>query len=386
MTVSMASTLVASSKMLSSAATRTRNLLEADGGRGKNDTIHHGSIALEHPAITVGHDDVTVGNGALKYNQLAISETENMIRNYRTDNTSYTTTVESSTTANLDKQTMSDISNEHVINAIGNTVKASTRTRTLTISSASALTTYLTNTTKVIAGTDRPSSGLLFLNGYGSVLITKSSNSSTKGIFINPQPTATGLPYCQRYKSRFDIQTRPRVVFVFSLYGEKPRYTVGMVDNARMLLAAFPDAIVKIYVASDVPAYVKDVLVRYPNVRIVHVPRMRGIHNMYDRFRAYDDDDYDILFVRDADSRVHLRDQDCIRQFCASDRMFHIIRDHKSHEQLIMGGMWGARKGAIRGLSEPLATVAETFQRAKANSSRYGSDQNFFGTGDLPLS
>jgi hypothetical protein len=158
-----------------------------------------------------------------------------------------------------------------------------------------------------------------------------------------------------------------------------------MVDNARMLLAAFPDAIVKIYVASDVPAYVTDVLVRYPNVRIVHVPRMRGIHNMYDRFRAYDDDDYDILFVRDADSRIRLRDQDCIRQFCASDRMFHIIRDHKGHEQLIMGGMWGARKGAIRGLSEPLATVAETFQQVKANSSLYGGDQDFLAQVIYPL-
>ncbi len=135
-------------------------------------------------------------------------------------------------------------------------------------------------------------------------------------------------------------------VFSFSLYGNNPLYTTGMIRNAEHIRRRFPGAEVWIYIADDVPPPVREMLRPLPSVRLWNVPRTQGRLNSFDRFCAADHlPDNGVLFVRDADSRVHERDAACIEDFLSdTTKQLHIIRDHRYHTQHIMGGMWGIRK------------------------------------------
>ena len=162
------------------------------------------------------------------------------------------------------------------------------------------------------------------------------------------------------------------IVFSFSLYGSAPKYTRGMICNAQQLAISFPAARVNVYIASDVPSDIYDILAAMPNVHLISVPRRPGSAGMFDRYRAIDEPDCDVMFVRDADSRVHARDIACIEDFLATpDKLLHIIRDHKYHTCKIMGGTIGMRKAAIgrKSMSERISTWI--------NRDQYMMDQHF---------
>ena len=164
------------------------------------------------------------------------------------------------------------------------------------------------------------------------------------------------------------------IIFSFCLYGDNPKYTRGMVINVQQIKERFPSAIVQIYVAADVPLEINSELKSYSNVRIVNTERRPGIGGMFDRFKAIDMEDCDIMFVRDADSRIHERDAACIEDFIsAKDKKLHIIRDHYHHKDRIMGGAWGLRRGA---LPCSMAHAIETWSRTHSTT-HYIADQEF---------
>ena len=168
--------------------------------------------------------------------------------------------------------------------------------------------------------------------------------------------------------------TPEKVVFAFSLYGSKKKYTEGMIINSQQITARFPNARIQIYVADDVPKDVVERLSSFLSVRLIPVARSQGSQNMFNRFTAIDDPDCDILFSRDADSRVHDRDAACIEDFIASDKLLHIIRDHRCHWVPILGGMWGIRKSA---LNTPLQSSITSWLNNNGNPTGYGYDQQF---------
>lgn len=179
-------------------------------------------------------------------------------------------------------------------------------------------------------------------------------------------------------QNRIPHTIKMTVVFSFSLYGTNPKYTHGMIENAHILRDRFPAARVKIYITDDVPAPIRTQLATFPNVTLIPVKRYDKSGNMFDRFLTIDDDDCDIMFVRDADSRVHARDVACIEDFIASPiHMLHIIRDHYYHRLPIMGGMWGMRKPPM-----PLRPLIAEWR--KNNQIEYMADQMFLATHIYP--
>lgn len=132
-------------------------------------------------------------------------------------------------------------------------------------------------------------------------------------------------------------------VFSFCLWGDKPKYKRGMHENIRDITAKFPDWIVFIYYsnAEDVDDFTK-----YANVRCIKGEYTEN-QLMLDRFKPIDDPDVEIMFVRDSDSRINARDEWCIQEFIKSNKLFHIIRDHPYHVSLVMGGLWGIKRGCI---------------------------------------
>lgn len=131
-------------------------------------------------------------------------------------------------------------------------------------------------------------------------------------------------------------------VFSFCLYGSKPKYITGMHENIKTISAVFPDWKIVIYYEEETTDITPFQV--YSNV-ILRKGEYKGNQMMLDRFKPIDDPDVEVMMVRDSDSRVNERDEWCIREFMRSPKLFHIIRDHPYHTSLIMGGLWGIKKG-----------------------------------------
>jgi hypothetical protein len=137
-------------------------------------------------------------------------------------------------------------------------------------------------------------------------------------------------------------------VFSFCLYGPpNPRYyPIPMFQNIYLIARYFPDWKVYLYTAPDVDTGFLDQLQQYPNVVLRPTGKL-GIINMMERFFAIDEPDVEVMFVRDADSRVHWKDRWAINDFLSKPSFVaHAIRDHEEHTANMMGGMWGIRKSS----------------------------------------
>lgn len=163
-------------------------------------------------------------------------------------------------------------------------------------------------------------------------------------------------------------------VFSFCLYGPpNPRYyPFAMLQNIDLIGTYFPDWKVYIYAAPDVePGFLTQVAM-YSNV-IVKPTEKLGAINMFERFFAIDEPDVEIMFVRDADSRVHWRDRWAIQDFLSKPQFIaHVIRDNVEHSALMMGGLWGMRKTDKITLSEQYRLYLE-----RPIDRGYGADQSF---------
>lgn len=133
--------------------------------------------------------------------------------------------------------------------------------------------------------------------------------------------------------------------FSFCIYNAyNPLYYTGLLENLELIRKYFPDFYIYVYIGNDVPDwFVIELRVR-PKV-ILRFTHETGPRNMIHRFFAIDEPEVDIMFVRDADSRVHWKDRWAIREFLNTpEAKVHVVRDNPEHATAIMGGLWAMRK------------------------------------------
>ena len=135
-------------------------------------------------------------------------------------------------------------------------------------------------------------------------------------------------------------------VFSFTLFGSQNKYCKGLLKNIALIEEKFPGWEVWVYCGDGIPEDVYLSLFDHSCVKLIPTG-VEGMENKFYRFFAIDDPSVEVAIVRDADSRVYERDQACIQQFLASEKLVHIIRDHPNHHHRIMGGMWGIKKGLL---------------------------------------
>lgn len=123
----------------------------------------------------------------------------------------------------------------------------------------------------------------------------------------------------------------------FSIYGDNPKYLVGMTKNIELAKELFSDWIVRICYNESVPHYIQDHYRSYDNVELVDMSD-RNFPGMVWRFLPLDSD---VFIVRDSDSRLSKRDLSAVNEWLNSDKTLHILRDHPHHNHKILGGMWG---------------------------------------------
>lgn len=161
-------------------------------------------------------------------------------------------------------------------------------------------------------------------------------------------------------------------VISYSLWGDKPTYTVGAVKNADLAARLFPDWTCVFYCFESVP---HDIIEQLQNRQNVVVRRVEGEYNpsdsrgMFHRFLPADEEGVEYMISRDTDSRLSERERLAVEQWLASGADLHVMRDHPYHGAPMLGGMWGVKGGKLIGIARDM----EEFQP----TSDKGQDQEF---------
>lgn len=159
-------------------------------------------------------------------------------------------------------------------------------------------------------------------------------------------------------------------VFSFCIYGSGKKYIQGLVENIRLITKEFPDFEIWVYQGKGVPELFLNEYKKYPAVKLIPTSG-DGAGMMITRFLPIDNPDVEVMFSRDADSRILARDVWCIRNFLSSDKKVHSIRDHFWHQVYLNGGMWGCKQGAFT------SKIADLYAEWTGVKNNYGSDQGF---------
>lgn len=138
-------------------------------------------------------------------------------------------------------------------------------------------------------------------------------------------------------------------VISFCLWSDNPKYTLGAIKNSKLTKELFPDWEPWFYCGVSVPPSIMDMIENVnKKANIIWLSDKPGDYRMmFDRFRPIYNPDVEIMLSRDTDSRLSQREKDCVDEFLASPKNFHIIRDHPWHTTEILGGLWGAKKSFL---------------------------------------
>jgi hypothetical protein len=131
----------------------------------------------------------------------------------------------------------------------------------------------------------------------------------------------------------------------FCIFGNAKKYRKGLLANIEIINKNLPSYCIRIIVGNDVEEEYIKTLTQLHHKITIDKKDFTGHELTIERFMCIDDSEVDILFSRDADSRITERDLWCMKEFENNKNSFiHIIRDHKNHDQYIMGGMCGFKK------------------------------------------
>ena len=171
----------------------------------------------------------------------------------------------------------------------------------------------------------------------------------------------------------FDAARPERNVVSFSLFGDDERYTRTAIMNARAARFLYLDWTCRFYVDDSVPAAVIQALVS-EGARLLKVNGMpTKPFGTFWRFLVADDAEVDRFIIRDADSVLNIRESIAVREWLASDRHFHVMRDHYDHAELIVPGMWGGVRGAL----PPIGPTAQRYLASRNDLPGRTADQEF---------
>lgn len=135
-------------------------------------------------------------------------------------------------------------------------------------------------------------------------------------------------------------------VISFSIYGDNPKYTTGLINNVLLAEYFYPGWNIYIYFNNTVPTKILNELSSNKLVKLFDMSNS-NIPGMFWRFLVHDEENVELFIVRDSDSRLSLRESIAVHNWISSNKKLHIMRDHPHHTFKILGGMWGMRVSDI---------------------------------------
>lgn len=167
--------------------------------------------------------------------------------------------------------------------------------------------------------------------------------------------SGTAYPIPDEPPPAFDPTAKDGNVIAFSLWGNDQRYLAGAVRNAKLAPDIYPGWQCRFYVDDTVPEDTIEELSRH-DAEIVRMERPNMIFGgLFWRFHVACGPDIKRFLVRDADSVISVQERIAVDEWLASDRYFHVMRDHFSHTDLILAGLWGGVGGIFPTLTTLLA-------------------------------
>ena len=145
-------------------------------------------------------------------------------------------------------------------------------------------------------------------------------------------------------------------IISFSLWGNDPKYTIGAIENAKLAKEIYPDWTCRFYVGTSTFDDIWDTLDSFDNTELIDMGIPGDWTGMFWRFYPASENDVDVFISRDTDSRLTVREKIAVDEWILSDKGMHIMRDHPYHNSLVMGGMWGMKKGTFPKMKEMIKT------------------------------
>ena len=165
-------------------------------------------------------------------------------------------------------------------------------------------------------------------------------------------------------------------VVSFSLWGDKPKYTIGAIRNAELASSWYRGWTCRFYCDEEtVPEKILDTLDSMPNCEVVRMGASVEPHwSMFWRFYAAEDPSIDCVVFRDTDSRIGQREVMAVQEWISSGKGFHAMRDHPQHGTPLCGGMWGVRGGKLK---EIRSMISNYYAMGLTKTALFGIDQDF---------
>jgi hypothetical protein len=138
-------------------------------------------------------------------------------------------------------------------------------------------------------------------------------------------------------------------IISYSLWGNDTRYTLGAIRNAELAKEIYPDWDVHVYISDHVEEEIKNKLTDLDCTLIKSTEKEDWTSTLW---RFYAASKNLTMISRDTDSRLSYREKAAVDEWLASDKDFHIMRDHHYHGVPILAGMWGARNGILSHIEE----------------------------------
>ncbi|XP_042875762.1 uncharacterized protein LOC122255625 [Penaeus japonicus] len=139
-------------------------------------------------------------------------------------------------------------------------------------------------------------------------------------------------------------------VITYALYGNNSIYLNGLKNNVNATRHVYPGWSVWLYTDprgrhDDLCPLLHD----FPHLFICDVTNLpaqgnvTGMRKMLWRALPLGDPHVDVTMSRDTDARILEREVSAVNEWLATNRTFHVMRDHHNHCARVMGGMWGMR-------------------------------------------
>lgn len=122
-----------------------------------------------------------------------------------------------------------------------------------------------------------------------------------------------------------------------------------MVENAWLMPRIYPGWECHCFYGLDVPFPVLETLIKL-GVKL-HPMGLPWKQRMFYRLLIHDVPGVDRYLIRDADSRISMRERRCVDEWIKSCTVLHTIHDHPYHIRPIQGGMFGVWRSQFRGPS-----------------------------------
>lgn len=161
-----------------------------------------------------------------------------------------------------------------------------------------------------------------------------------------------------------------KYIFSIGVFGNNPRYIYGAYKQYELAQRYYPGWEFRVYI-DDASR------INLPGATVIEVKD--NSDGTFWRFFPWFESGLNVTICRDADSRITAREAMATYEWLASDKMFHVMRDHPSHRPIpILAGMCGM-KGQLD------AAVGAKLLARMLGRKEYGADQDFLANVVYPV-